>query len=149
MGSKHRLFYVIAAIAIIAIAIWAYTHFAGPVQTGRTPLTPEAKAYVRNLKLGPVEMKATDSYVHQTITEIKGTITNSGDRALRSVYIYCVFYDAYGQIVLRELEAIVKPSAGGSFKPGDTRHYRLAFDDIPGSWNNQLPQLVIAQITFD
>ena len=33
-------------------------------------------------------------------------------------------------------------------KPGETRTFRLPFDDIPGGWNNQMPQLVIARIEF-
>jgi hypothetical protein len=33
-------------------------------------------------------------------------------------------------------------------KPGESRDFRLPFDDIPGSWNNQMPQLVIARIEF-
>jgi hypothetical protein len=28
------------------------------------------------------------------------------------------------------------------------RPFRLPFDDIPASWNNQMPQLVIARIGF-
>jgi hypothetical protein len=59
----------------------------------------------------------------------------------------CVFYDAYGQVVLRERVPIVKRS-GGPLKAGDTRAFRLPFDDIPSSWNNQMPNLVIASITF-
>jgi len=33
-------------------------------------------------------------------------------------------------------------------KPGDSRSFRMPFDDIPESWNNQMPQLVIAGIQF-
>lgn len=145
--SKTALIAILAVVVVLGGAAWAFFRFAGP-PPGSIPLTPEAKAYVHNLKLGPVEMKATDSYVHQTITEILGSIANAGDRSIRSVDIYCIFYDAYGQVVLRERSPIVKPSAG-AFKPGDTRNYRLPFDNIPASWNHQLPQLVIAHIDFE
>jgi len=147
LGSKNILIYIFAAIVVLGGAAAAYLHFAPP-RDNAAALTPEAKAYVHNLKLGPVEMKATDSYVNQTITEMDGTITNAGDRSIRSVEIYCFFYDAYGQLVLRERAAIVKP-ARVPFRPNDTRSYRLAFDDIPASWNNHLPQLVIAGIAFE
>lgn len=148
MGNKRIPFVIGGTLAILAVAIALALHFARPATPTRTPLTPEAKAYVAYLKLGPAQMKAADSYMHQTITEIDGAITNAGNRSIRSIDIDCIFYDAYGQMALRERAAIVKPAAT-PFRPGDTRNYRLAFDDIPSAWNNRLPRLVIGQITFD
>jgi len=40
------------------------------------------------------------------------------------------------------------PIVRTALKPGETRAFRLPFDDIPEGWNNQLPQLVIARIDF-
>jgi hypothetical protein len=108
------------------------------------PITPEAKAYVRNLKLSEISLKATESFSHQMLTEIEGKITNAGDRTVEYAEVACVFYDTIGQVVLRERAAIVRRP----LKPGETRPFRLPFDDIPQSWNNQLPQLVIAQLIF-
>ncbi len=48
------------------------------------PLTADAKAYVRNLQLTDVTMKATESYVKQMVTEIEGKVTNAGNRAVRN-----------------------------------------------------------------
>lgn len=111
------------------------------------PLSSDAKAYVRSLKLSEVEMKASESYMKQTVVEITGKISNAGDRPVSHLEINCVFYDAYGQVVLREPVAIVKRQAGG-IKPGETKTFRLPFDNLPGSWNQSMPQLVIAQIVF-
>jgi len=33
-------------------------------------------------------------------------------------------------------------------KPGETKSFRLPFDEIPGSWNQVMPQLVIAGVKF-
>ncbi len=111
------------------------------------PLTAEARAYVRYLKLSNVEMKAHESYLKQSVVEITGNIENTGDRKLGLVEITCVFYDAYGQVVLRERVAIVSQKTGG-VAPGETKAFRLPFDNIPESWNQMLPQLVIARIDF-
>jgi hypothetical protein len=108
------------------------------------PLTADAKAYVRNLQLSEVTLKATESYAKQTVTEIEGKITNGGDRVIRHAEVSCVFYDRYGQVVKRERVPIVK----AILEPGETRSFRLPFDDLPESWNNQMPQLVIAGIDF-
>jgi hypothetical protein len=110
-------------------------------------LTGDARAYVRYLKLSEVDMKAHESYLKQSIVEITGKIGNQGNRVLKLVEINCVFSDAYGQVVLRERVPIVSPKIGG-LAPGETKTFRLAFDNIPESWNQALPQLVIAQIVF-
>jgi len=111
------------------------------------PLTAEARAYVRYLKLSDVEMKAHESYLKQSVVEITGNIENAGNRKLALVEITCVFYDAYGQVVLRERVPIVSQKTGG-VAPGETKAFRLPFDNIPESWNQMMPQLVIARIDF-
>ena len=111
------------------------------------PLTAEARAYVRYLKLSDVEMKAHESYLKQSVVEITGNIENAGNRKLALVEITCVFYDAYGQVVLRERVPIVSQKTGG-VGPGESKAFRLPFDNLPESWNQMMPQLVIARIDF-
>jgi hypothetical protein len=113
-----------------------------------TPLTAEAKAYVHNLQLMDVDMQKHESYMKQAVVEITGRIGNNGGRNLRVVEINCVFYDPYGQLVLRERVPIVSRKIGG-LAPGEIKNFRLAFDNIPDSWNQALPQLVIAEIGFE
>ena len=36
----------------------------------------------------------------------------------------------------------------GGLKPGETKSFRLPFDDLPASWNQAMPQLVIAGVKF-
>jgi len=111
------------------------------------PITAEAKGYVRNLKLSDVDMTAHEDYFGQRVVEITGKIQNAGDRPLGLVEINCVFYDPYGQLVLRQRMPILTRKAGG-LAPGDSKPFRLPFDNIPDSWNNVMPQMVIARIDF-
>ncbi len=140
---------VVAALAILGAAAYWFIDYQARQQAPQGPtLTPEAKAYVKHLQLSDVEMKARESYSKQTLVEIVGKITNAGDRGLKRVEINCVFYDPYGQLVLRDRVPIVRQQTGG-LKPGETKSFRLAFDFIAESWNQSMPQLVIAQIVFD
>jgi hypothetical protein len=120
---------------------------AGQPTPAPPPLTAEARAYVRYLKLSDVQMNAHESYLKQSIVEITGNIENAGTRKLDLVEIRCVFYDAYGQVVLRERVPIVSKKTGG-VAPAEIRSFRLPFDNIPESWNQMMPQLVIARIDF-
>ena len=138
--------YVAGVVAVLGAATYAYVQRASrpepPLQ-----LTPEANAYVRNLQLSDVSMKATGNYMKQTIVEIQGNITNSGDRPIEIVEINCLFYDAYQQLVLRQRMPIVGFKMGG-LKPGETKSFRLPFDELPESWNQAMPQLRIAAVKF-
>ncbi len=127
-------------------AFWLLQH-QPPATAAKPVLTGDARAYVRNLKLSEVEMKAHESYFKQSVVEITGKIGNEGNRVLKLVEINCVFSDPYGQVVLRERVRIVGQKTNG-LAPGETKSFRLAFDNIPESWNQMLPQLVIAQIVF-
>ncbi len=142
MGSRAAIF-VLAIAAVLTGALLWFVNRPKPA-AANAPLSADAKAYVRNLQLTEVTMKATESYVKQTVTEIEGKISNSGGRIVRHADVYCVFYNLYGEVILRERVPIVVTN----LKPGETRAFRLPFDDIPGGWNNQMPQLVIARIEF-
>jgi len=146
---NSTLFVILAAVVIIAGAgFWFLFLRSIPGGNQQLMLPPDAKAYVGKLGLSEVEMKASENYMKATVVEINGKITNRGERPLKLVEINCVFYDPYGQLVLRERVAIVKRT-GGSLQPGETRDFRLPFDSIPGAWNQTLPQLVIARIDFE
>jgi hypothetical protein len=137
---------VIGAIALLGSALFYYLQV-WKAPDPNFPLTPEAKAYTRSLQLSDVAMKASESYFKQVVVEIDGKIANAGDRELTVVDIYCVFYDSYGQLVLRKRVPIVNQRMGG-LKPGESKSFRLPFDELPESWNHSMPQLVIAGIKF-
>jgi len=142
---------VVVALAVVAVGlfVWLSPRW-GRKPAAPPPLTQEARAYVRNgsLALSEVEMKARENFAKQTLIEITGKITNTGGRTVKLVEITCVFRDPYGMVVFRERLPIVG-SRTGTLKPGETKSFRLPFDTIPESWNQTLPELVIAQIVFD
>src|SRR5579871_6407036 len=92
-----------------------------PAPTTLPPMRSADKAYVHSLHLSDVTMKATESYVQQTINEIDGKLTNTGNRTVKEAELYCIFYDVYGQVVIRERVTIVK----NVLKPGESRPFRL------------------------
>jgi hypothetical protein len=146
-AGSNPLYYVAAVVVLLAAAGWGYMRCLDRHGNGDIPLTAEARAYARNLQLSDVEMKASENYFQQAVVEIEGKIANTGDRPLDTVEIYCVFRDPYGQLVLRRRLAIVSGRMGG-LKPGESKSFRLPFDDLPASWNQAMPQLVIAGVKF-
>lgn len=143
---------VIALAMILILGAFGWLTF-GPKPAPPPPivLTAEAKAYLPSLDIGNVRIQAAESMVNQRVIEILGDISNKGTRVVKLAEVTCVFKDFGGTEVKRERVAIVGGAvlgAKGDLAPGVTKHFRLAFDDVPESWNQALPSLYIAQIQF-
>jgi hypothetical protein len=138
---------VIALAMILILGAFGWLTFAPKPPPPPAPvLTPEAREYLNNLALSNVTMQAAESMVNQRVIEILGDIANKGDRTIKLAEVTCVFRDYNGAEVKRERVPIVGSSS--PLAPGASKHFRLAFDDVPDSWNQALPTLVIAQIQF-
>jgi len=139
---------VLIALVLAGAGVIAYLELAPHKPALEAPLTPEARAYIGNLKLSDVGMKAAKNYFSQMVVEISGNITNAGERNLDTVELYCVFQDYNGKATLRERVPIVSSKRGG-LKSGETKNFRLPFDSLPDTWNQNMPQLVIAAVKFN
>jgi hypothetical protein len=111
------------------------------------PASPEAGAYVSNLALSDVSMKASENFMKQQVIEIEGNVTNNGPRPVQSLEVYCLFRAVDGHEIYRERAPLVRAKTA-PVKAKETRPFRLAFDNLPDGWNQAMPTLVIAQITF-
>ncbi len=137
----------LAVVAGIAIFLWL-TFSPRPVEQPKPILTPEARAYLPNLKLSDIEPQTSESYIQKSLFEIMGKLTNSGPKTVRAVRVTCVFHNYGGKEIKRELVSVADPRTG-ALPPNATKSFRLAFDDIPDDWDHQMPNFVIAQIVFD
>ena len=109
----------------------------------------EAKSYLVNLGLSDVNMQASENLMNQKVVEVLGNISNNGPRDVKSIDVYCLFYGLNGREIHRErLRIVGAASAAGTLKPGATKSFRMPFDSLPDGWNQALPKMVIAQITF-
>jgi hypothetical protein len=138
---------VIGLAVILIMGAFGWLTF-GPKPPPPPPpvLTAEAKQYLTKLTLNNVHMQAAENMVNQRVVEILGDIANNGDRTVKLAEVTCVFSDYYN-VIKRERVAIVGQGTG-SLPPGQSKPFRLAFDDVPDTWNQVIPILVIAQIQF-
>ncbi len=149
-GKFHLYRSVITTAAVVAaliIAGLAYLNRPAPKGAPEQPASAEATAYLPNLELSDVNMKATENFMKQQVVEIEGRIRNKGPRAIDSVEVYCLFSDVGGREIYREKAAVVQ-AKGAPLRPGEVRAFRLPFDSLPDAWNQAMPKMVIAQIKF-
>jgi hypothetical protein len=157
---------IVAGIVVLVglAGFWYLDRLSRQGPPGPAPLTGPAKAYVKSLRFVGADgvtpeapkMESHESYLNQSIVEITGNILNSGDRVLNSVEINWVFYEPgavmpdgrlYQEVIWRERTFVVTKKTGG-LEPGKSRAFRVAFDNIPDSWNQAMPNPVIAAIEF-
>ena len=138
---------VAGAFVLAALAAWLYFRAPAAPDAGADQASSEAKAYLSHLALSDVSMKATENFMKQQVVEVQGNIRNNGSRSLATVAVYCLFYDVNGRELHRERLPIVHSKAT-PLHPGETRPFRLPFDALPDGWNQAMPKLVVASITF-
>lgn len=139
----------IAAAVLVALSVFAYFTY-GPKPKPPAPpvLTAEAKAYLQYLPLSDVGMEAAEAELKMSVTTIKGKITNKGTRTVSSILVTCVFHDVYGQVIKREVVSLAGPRTG-PLPPQAIKSFEVNFDNIPDTWNQAMPDLVIAEIKFN
>lgn len=137
---------VVACAVVVGFGLFAWLTLAPPApKSSVTVLTADARAYLEFLKLRDVQPQTSEGYIQNSLFEILGTIANTGSRNVKIVKVTCVFRDVTQQEIKRELVSVVKD---GALNAGATRSFRLAFDDVPDTWNHAMPDLVIAEIRF-
>lgn len=138
-----------AAIVISAL-VGAGVYLTRPVpKAPETSASQESRDYLPNLGLSDVSMQASENLMNQKVVEVLGNIVNNGPRELKSIDVYCLFYGIDGRLLHRERLRIVGGVATpGTLKQGATTSFRMPFDTLPDGWNQALPKMVIAQITF-
>jgi hypothetical protein len=157
---------IVAGVVVLAGAagFWYLDRASKRQVAAPTAPTGAARAYVKNLRFVAADgvtpevpkMESHESYLQQSIVEITGNILNGGDRVLNSVAINWVFYEPgavmpdgrlYQEVIWRERTFVVTKKTGG-LEPGKAKPFRVAFDDVPESWNQAMPNPVIAAIEF-
>jgi hypothetical protein len=136
-----------ALVAVVLVATVLYLRKPGAEAPQNGPASPEARAYVSKLVLSDVSIKASENFMKQQVVEIEGRITNNGSRPVQFVEVYCLFRGVDGHEIYRERASLVRTKTT-PVRAKETRPFRLAFDNLPDGWNQAMPTLVIAQITF-
>ncbi len=142
--------YVAAALMVaVLLAGGFYLSRPSPRNEAKGP-SSEAKAYLPNIHLSGVEMKAAENFMRQQVVYLSGEIANSGSREIKRIDVYCIFSGVDGRDLYREPRSITGPMGGatGGLRSGQTRPFQLTFDNLPDGWNQAMPKLVIAGIDF-
>ena len=122
----------------------------------KKPAVPPA--YAANLKFSELKTSAAQNFVGATVSYIDGVITNTGDKAVVHAVAQVIFRDELGQTAQREELPIRVLRTGGPYDeavdlnvsplaPGQSKPFRLTFENISAQWNHAYPELQITQVS--
>jgi Protein of unknown function (DUF2393) len=118
----------------------------------------EPSAYAANLKLSDLKTSAAQNFVGATVSYLDGVITNTGDKTVIHALVQITFKDDMGQTAQREELPLRVLRTGGPYDeavdftisplaPGQSKPFRLTFENISAQWNHVYPDLQITQVS--
>ena len=116
-----------------------------------------ADAYASQLAIGDVRMSEAANFAGGKVTYVDGMITNKGDKTVTGVNVVVTFKNDIGEppqrtpmplmlIRTREPYVDIEPVANEPLKPGDSHEFRLIFDHVSPTWNQQYPTIQATRV---
>jgi hypothetical protein len=138
---------MLVAAAVVGIVLLGSRQ--GPTETRLPPqdLAEEALTYASQTTLSDLRLSAEENFLGQQVVYLDGKISNAGVRNIRQLTIRLSFLNLEKQVVLRQDHGIF----GGpqSLGPRQTKEFQIRFDQIPDSWDRQVPQIQIVALRAD
>jgi hypothetical protein len=108
--------------------------------------------YASQLSIGNLQMSEAANFAGGKVTYVDGTITNKGDKIVTGMTVMVTFKNDMAEppqrapmplslIRTREPYVDIEPVSAEPLKPGDTHEFRLIFDHISPTWNQQYPTI--------
>jgi len=150
--------WIIAGIVVLLVIgiFLARGHHAPPANPGGTGLAPP-DPYSVNLVFSNIKMSEASSVGGAKATYLDGLMANNGGQTLTGLTLQVAFRDYTNQIVQKETMPLnlirthepyidTEPVSAAPIKPGETREFRLIFDHVAESWNQNYPELRVIEV---
>jgi hypothetical protein len=142
-------------LAVLVVLIFAGRRPA-PSNPGGAGLAA-ADPYAKNLPLSNIKMSESTSLSGAKQTYIDGDITNNGDKTLTAITVQAAFMDFTNRIGQKDTMPLtlirthepyidVEPVSAAPIQPGQTREFRLIFDHVTDSWNQNYPEIRVIAV---
>jgi Protein of unknown function (DUF2393) len=145
---------ILVGIVIVGVAVGVLALIFRSEQ--KKPAPPPL--YASNLKFSDLKTSAAQNFAGATVSYLDGAITNTGNMTVVHAVVQVTFKDDMGQTAQREELPIRVLRTGGPYDeavdfnlsplaPGESKPFRLIFDNISARWNHAYPDLQITQVT--
>ena len=104
--------------------------------------------YATRISFSEFSLSARENMVGQTVYYVAAEVSNDGDRAITLLEVNVSFRDSLGEVVLLERTRVISPGHV-PLDPGQSRQFRMGFEDIPDTWNRIAPNLEIIRLELE
>jgi hypothetical protein len=144
---------ILIGVVIVAVVVAVLVLFFRSEQTK----PEEASPYATNLKFSDLKASAAQNFAGATVSYLDGQITNAGNQTVIHAVVQVTFKDDMGQTAQKEELPIHVLRIGGPYDeavdlnmspllPGQTKPFRLTFEDISAQWNHAYPDMQVTQV---
>lgn len=113
--------------------------------------------YASQLSIGDLKMSEAENFAGGKVTYVDGTIANKGEKTVNGVTVLVTFHNNAGEppqttsmplnlIRTREPYVDIEPVSAEPLRPGETREFRLIFEHINPTWDQQYPSIVPSRV---
>ncbi len=144
---------VLIGIVIVGVVIGILALI---LRSQQKPLA-EPSPYAANLKFSDLKASAAQNFAGATVSYLDGVITNTGNQTVIHAAVQVTFKDDMGQTAQRDELPIHVLRTGGPYDeavdlnmspllPGQSKPFRLTFENISNQWNHAYPDLKVTQV---
>jgi hypothetical protein len=143
----------LAALIVVAVAggiILIFEH--GKSTPAVTPVSTPTDPYAANLAISQLQMSESANLAGGKSTYLDGQIANNGARTVTAITVQVIFRDPAHEVAWNQTQPLmlirtrqpyidVEPVSAAPIRPGDTRDFRLIFDNVPQDWDGAYPEI--------
>lgn len=153
-GSMRLPLLIGGGVVLLAVVLMlVFGHHTVKAPTTVLPLD----SYAANLPLSGIEMSEGSTSAGGRMNYIDGKVTNTGNRTITGVTVQVIFRSDDAQTVSlqsvplmlvrsREPYIDVQSVAAAPIASAATAEFRLIFEGLPATWNQQVPELHIVSV---
>lgn len=139
---------VVIVVVVLGLILVSSHRERSALQAENASQTPDP--YASQLSIGNLQMSEAANFAGGKVTYVDGTITNKGDKTVTGIHVVVTFKNDMGEppqktpmpltlIRTREPYVDIEPVSAEPLKPGDSHDFRLIFDHVTPTWNQQYP----------
>jgi hypothetical protein len=138
-----------AVVVIVLLVVFGWLERPGPPGPAEKPLPFGAaeQAYAGKVKFENLRMSRFANFLNQEVTYLDGDIVNQGNRSIADLAVTVEFCNIGNKVVMRQTMRPLGEQAA-PIAPGESRSFRLAFEQIPDDWNMQYPNIQVTGLVL-
>ena len=140
----------VVVLVVLGLFLLSASHQRGVQQAENASQTPDP--YASQLSISNLQMSEATNFTGSKITYVDGQVTNKGNKTVTGINVVVTFRNDIGEppqttpmplslIRTREPYVDIEPVSAEPLKPGGTHEFRLIFDHVTPTWNQQYPTI--------